>query len=382
MRLDDAIDRLLSALAAHPECDLAIARQAAYYGQPRPHAVFGLRRLVDTDAGEGHQVTSQRQALAVEPDVDQLADELDAMRAPLAQGNPISAAFDLGVGPGTLAASFGLELLPETGFQPDGHLSLERLLDAGPPDPATSGLMPAIRRRIELIRAHCPDAIKINLPDLQGPFNLAHMLLGDDAMLAPLERPEEFHRAMMLVTDLILGVRDNLNRCIGSNRLPDRGVQPTMIAECSANMVSASFYREHILPHDQRLAQAWGAIAVHTCSGPHVFHETLQGLPGICVTEAGHIPKAVAGWTRIEHALDAIGQRPIVLNIGQELPEGNEEQMIRADLERLVDNPRLLLNYTGMRWSRQDDAMIRDLHVRLDDYYQEQLQHRRAITSR
>ena len=378
MRLDDAIDRLSSALAAHPECDLAAARDATQTGRPRPHATFCLRHVVDVGAGESQFRHEARCAAATEPDVERLAGQIDAIAAPLAQHNPVAPELELGVGPGTLAGCFGLPLLAEAGYHPAEHLSLDALLDGGCPDAATSGLMPQIRRHVELIRAHCPDWIKINLPDLQGPFNVAHMVLGNEAFLAPLDRPGDFHEAMRLISDLILGVQETISGWIVPPRLSPCPWKQYRIAECSVNMVSAAFYREHVLPHDQRIAQAWnGPLSVHTCHGPHVFHETLRGLPQIAQTEAGRIPGAVAGWTDVDEALAAIGDRPIVLEIGQELPEGREEETIRRDLDRLLENPRLLLTYTGMHWRCADEPTIRAMHHRLDDYYEGQVRTRR-----
>jgi hypothetical protein len=35
------------------------------------------------------------------------------------------------------------------------------------------------------------------------------------------------------------------------------------------------------------------------------------------------------------------------------------------------DNPRLTFGYTGMHWRKSDEELIRELHRRLDDYWQE-----------
>jgi hypothetical protein len=58
------------------------------------------------------------------------------------------------------------------------------------------------------------------------------------------------------------------------------------------------------------------------------------------------------------------------LAIGQELPEGKEEEFIRRDLDRYADNPRLLFCYTGMHWRIKDRSKIRAIHRRLDAYWQ------------
>ena len=141
------------------------------------------------------------------------------------------------------------------------------------------------------------------------------------------------------------------------------------IAECSVNLVSEDFYLRHVLEHDLRIAQYYGEVSVHTCSGPHVFRVTLRNLPKVCQTEAGFIARTAAGYTPVDYALAEIADRPIVLSIGQELPQGREEQFIRRDLERARTNPRLLFDYTGMHWKKRDDALIRDLHQRVDEHW-------------
>jgi hypothetical protein len=51
-------------------------------------------------------------------------------------------------------------------------------------------------------------------------------------------------------------------------------------------------------------------------------------------TEAGFIKDAFAGSISVDEALKAIGDRQIVLQIGQELPEGEEFEFIRRDLDQ------------------------------------------------
>ena len=128
-------------------------------------------------------------------------------------------------------------------------------------------------------------------------------------------------------------------------------------------------YREFILPFDLRAAEEFGRLRVHTCSGPHVFHATLESLPNILATEAGCIAKTAAGYTPVDEAIAAVGDRPIILNIGQELPEGREYEFIRGDFDRYATNKHLLFGYTGMHWRKKDRPLIRDIHRRLNEYW-------------
>ena len=85
--------------------------------------------------------------------------------------------------------------------------------------------------------------------------------------------------------------------------------------------------------------------------------------------EAGCIAKAAAGYTPVDEAIAAIGDRPIILSIGQELPDGREYEFIRDDLDRYAANKRLQFGYTGMHWRRKHRPLIRDIHRRLHEYW-------------
>ncbi|MHB9025653.1 MAG: uroporphyrinogen decarboxylase/cobalamine-independent methonine synthase family protein [Armatimonadota bacterium] len=364
-----ATEELAAQLAAHPERNSDLAHEYVLRGEPRPYPVFYLWRQADIDAGEG----MVRQAPPVRNAEERLLDKLRGATRGLANHNPISARFGIGKGTGTLPASFGIFLDPELGYTPKGSRPLDEVLAEGMPDPETSGIIPEMREDIETTKRLTPDWVGINLPDMQGPFNIAHMILGDEAFFAPYEEPEKFRQLLDIISDFWLAVHANLRKWIGEARFASHPAFSTRITECSVNMVSTDMYLEHILPHDLKIARAFGAIAVHPCSGPHVFHATLNNLPNVVYHEAGFIAKTAAGSITPDEALAAIGDRPIILSIGQELPEGEEEEFIRRDLDRAKTNPRLTFGYTGMHWKTADEAMIREMHLRLDAYWEERV---------
>ncbi|MBI4028287.1 MAG: hypothetical protein HY360_25105 [Verrucomicrobia bacterium] len=374
--VDDALTELASALKANPACDGFAADLAAQEGRPRPHPMFHLNRQADPNAGEGIPKGGQKerrtQLEAYTP--ERLAVELCGLLAPLKLHNPIRPLLGLGVGPGTATASFGCRLDPDANFCPSNHISVAELLATGCPDPAASGIMPSIREKIEVIKAHTPSWVKISMPDLQGPFNIIHMVVGNDVFILPQEEPETFRQGMTVFTDFFLAAHRMVSEWIGPERLDPYLARRYTVAECSTNMVSPEFYREHILAHDRRVAENWGRIAIHTCSGPHVFFNTLRHLPHVIDTEAGRIPPATSGWTDVDVALAEIGARPIILRIGSELPEGDEESFIRRDLDRLATNPRLQLGYVGMYWKKKDEDKIREMHLKLNEYYRERIE--------
>lgn len=368
--IQEAVEYAQRVLREHPERDGLKAWQAALNGQRRPYPAISISYLVTPD---DHDKPADEFML---PHVDlpettpegKLAREIIALLNPLKMLNPLELSFGLGKGPGTMVPSFDIPLNPETGDTPAHTLTLDDALARPAPHPATSGLMPAMRERILLIKKLVPagSGFHIQLPDMQGPFNLAHAILGEDALTAPYLQPDEFRAFMERVVIFWIAARKTLLSWIGPEWMTPQAAAVTCIAECSVNLVSPELYREHILPHDLKIARTFGALHIHPCSGPHVFHVTLDELPGVVLTEAGWIEKTAAGAIAVDEALAAIGDRPIMLSIGQELPVGREEEFIRADLDRYVRNPRLMFCYTGMHWRIKDRPRIRDMHRRLD----------------
>ena len=368
-----AIEYFEQILSKHPERDLAVAQRAVLAGERRKYSALTLTTpgcvvdQSDTSIKPGDEWVLPTVEIQ-QPEESAIGHEIIGMLKPLERLNPVKAAFNLGKGTGTLVPCFGIPLNPECGNVPAFHKSLDQCLADGSPDAEKPGLLPEMLRKIECVKANTPDAFKIALPDMQGPFNIAHMVLGDEAFFAPFDQKEKFYQFMKMITELWLQVYEILVASIGEERL-DPWFWNRLVRECSVNMVSAEMYKEHILPHDIKIAENIGSFAVHPCAGPHVFHVTLENIPHLQYTEAGFIEDAFAGSISVDEALDAIGDRQIVLSIGQELPEGSEFEFIRNDLARYRDNPLLLFHYIGMYWRRKDFSFVRNMHNRLDEYW-------------
>ncbi len=369
---DEAIAYAQHMLAAHPERDAAAAYRAALAGERRPHAVMAI----------GHQnVPGDTFAPTGELDLPTvgmgdsrkagLANEIMGMIAPLKLLNPIRLTFNTGKGPGTLATCFDIPLNPETLDTPAFTKSMDAILDASPPDPRTAGLLTSVHEKIRIVKDMTPPNFKIMRPDTQGPFNIAHAIIGEEALLAPYTEPEKFHRLMTRITEFWIEAVRALREAIGAERCSAEQ-EHVRICECSCNLISREMYEAFVLPYDLRIADAFGRLDIHTCSGPHVFHETLEGIPNIASTEAGFIARTAAGSTPVDEALEAIKDRPILLQIGQELPEGVELEMIKTDIGRYAGHPRMTFGYSGMHWRKKDRARIREIHQEADAHWQEQ----------
>ena len=200
-----------------------------------------LGRLTDIEAGE-------HLARPVDPKTDTLEERLLGTLRWFGNGpsllNPISPTLSLGRGPGTLPASFGITLDPALNYAPKGRRALNDVLAEGMPDPRHSGIIPEMLDYIELVQRHTPDWLRISLPDMQGPFNIAHMVLGDEAFYAPFDAPEQFRQVMELITDFFIALHRQLEGSIDPARRCRLPVHGSRIAECSVNLLSRDTYLE------------------------------------------------------------------------------------------------------------------------------------------
>jgi len=370
--LGQAVEFVKAAFEKYPERNGMEARIAAHAGHRRRWPVLYLMHLAVP--GDTAAVPCDDECPTVDmPDTPQgrLARDVAGLLAPLDMLNPILPALGLGQGDGTLVTAFGIPLNPKLGNAPAFTRTIEEVLAEPPPDPRRAGLMPGMLERIDLIKTHLPPFFKIGLPDMQGPFNNAHAIVGEDALVGPSLTPESFRALMDRITTYWIASRRLLLDRIGSDYQVPYDCNPLM-AECSVNLVGPEVYREHILPHDLRIVKELGPPRIHTCSGPHVFRETLAHLP-LIETECGYIPCAVAGYTAVDEAFAAVRGKPILLNIGQEVPAdfASAFEMIRKDLDLYAEHPRLTFGYTGMDWRWKDRPAICALHRRLDAYWED-----------
>ncbi len=355
-------------LESHPECRADIRDEAALTGKPLPFAAFRIGRFPDISHGEGKHAPPPPPMTPEE----RLLKHLEGSGKAVEMLNPIAPFRGIGKGPGTLAASFGIFLNPELSFTPDGSRPIDDVLAEGLPNPETSGIMPEMRQDIEATKAYTPEWVKIPLPDMQGPFNIAHMVLGDGAFMAPLLEPDKWHSFMEIVTEFMIQAHCTLSRWIGPERLYTHPKEYKRIAECSVNMVDTQFYLDYILPYDRKLVEYYGGeVAIHPCSGPHVFDETLENLDGIVYTEAGHmVSKMSAGSISVEDALQKIGDRPIMLSVGEELAENAEEETVKKLFAITANNPRVMFGgFTGLAWKKGDEPKMLDFHKKMNDLF-------------
>lgn len=126
----------------------------------------------------------------------------------------------------------------------------------------------------EFFRKNLPEGVALQIPDIQGTFNNAHLVRGNDILFDFYDEPELLRTLFSRMTDHLI----ELTKWTSSLCTPEKdgffcdwgclwkgGVR---ISNCSLHMISTEFYKEFIRGEDQRLINAMGSGRIHYC-GEH-----------------------------------------------------------------------------------------------------------------
>jgi hypothetical protein len=130
------------------------------------------------------------------------------------------------VGTPFVATLFGLESRTVEGSLPwlKEHLSKEEILDFEPP--ADLAAAPAMRRVFDLIayyREQLDGRARVFLADTQGPFDVAHLIRGEEIFLDLYDDPEFVDHLMGLATRMYVEATRLMREATGEAELGDAG---------------------------------------------------------------------------------------------------------------------------------------------------------------
>ena len=185
---------------------------------------------------------------------------------------------------------------------PGKPLSFEKITAARQVDVDKAELFELARQFYEIHRESSESAeIAVYLPDTQGVFDIAHLLLGDE-IFYDLADPDQ--------TDTISELMDNcfilyercsvaLKKCLGEDLktmihghgteqglfFPNAGVR---ISEDTATLLSPAMIENIILPTVKRCAEYFGGVFVHYCGYHESFLRQLAELSGVKAIDLGN----------------------------------------------------------------------------------------------
>jgi hypothetical protein len=121
--------------------------------------------------------------------------------------------------------------------------------------------------------------VDIYHPDLQGPFDIAHLIWGHDIFLALYDCPELVQKLLFLITKTY---SKWMNKWL--TKQPISGSMTThwdfytkgtiMLRDDSAIMLSAEHYNEFVKPYDQKLLDEFGGC-IHFCGRGNNFIKSM-----------------------------------------------------------------------------------------------------------
>ncbi|HEX2924131.1 MAG TPA: hypothetical protein VHS28_08905, partial [Chloroflexota bacterium] len=207
----------------------------------------------------------------------------------------------------TIRANYGVGIIPSIfgcgtilqenqmpWVEPLDDTVLEKALSGGLPQ-LTNGLggraLETMRLFVDALSRfeNLAQNVRVFVCDIQGPFDLAHLVMGHRIYTDVLDNPELVHRMMDLVTDTFIAFarlqREMLREPEGfhyhSQHFQKGAVR---VCEDSPTNLSAAMYREFCKPYNERVLRELGGGWVHYCGKAHQMLPevlSLKGLTGI-----------------------------------------------------------------------------------------------------
>ena len=201
---------------------------------------------------------------------------LDSIASHLAVGDDAIPALRVEFGTGQVAHAYGCGMYEQEDAMPcaEGTVlsSPEEVEALGNPS-LTAGRFGELEEYAAFFRENAPDFVRMQIPDIQGPFNNAHLIRGNDILFDFYDAPELVDLLLSKVTDYLIDLARHMQKICAMD--PEffcdwcgwwKG--RARISNCSLHMVSTEFYTRFIQKYDQKFLDAVGGGRIHYC-GTH-----------------------------------------------------------------------------------------------------------------
>ncbi len=151
-----------------------------------------------------------------------------------------------------------------------------RIIDCGIPN-STNGLGTKVFETYEYYKEvlsrfpNCDRTIALYHPDLQGPFDVAHLIWGSDIYIALYDDSSTVHRLLDLVTQTYIAFLRRIKQYINDEydgfvyqwgTLYSGGV---VLRDDTAVNLSKEMYQEFVKPYDEAILESFGGGSIHYC---------------------------------------------------------------------------------------------------------------------
>ncbi len=320
--------------------------RAVWYGNEKPDRLpFVFTGLPPEDSAPAAASVENTEPAPPPVDDEVLRSQLEAIIARAQLADDYIPSLFPGIRQGLLTTAYGAREVV-TG----GHTWVEPILrdpadvDALPrPDFSREGVASEFLETIRYWRAATGGRIPIQMPDMQGPLDLANNLWGTEGLLLAMqEAPAAVHKLLGRMTDDYIRYMRLVREAAEGDWVPMHCMpvvwlppsQGVALSEDLLAIVSPRLYREFGVPYNQHIAEAFGGVVVHSCGSVEHNLPALSATPGllglnVSITE-----------TALNAALNAIGSQRVLLAhhaalTCRDLPSLTPEQFIRTALPTL-----------------------------------------------
>lgn len=241
---------------------------------------------------------------------------------------------------------------------------IKRIIEKGVPAEIKTGLAGKVFETQEYYREMlqpypvCRDNIEIYHADIQGPFDVAHLIWGPDIYYALYDKPEIVHALLDLVTETIIAFMKESDKTVSK---ADEGFVfqwgtlyrgNIVIRDDTSVNLSKEMFREFVQPYDERIFQARGGGSVHYCGRADQWVYEILETVGLLALNNGQPPNISFGFDFLEKIYDKAKERKIALI----------NYIMDIDDIQKVRNSRFKTGVTYMTQPSDREAALKILH--------------------
>lgn len=161
---------------------------------------------------------------------------------------------------------------------------IQEAYELTPPDFTTQGVAAELLETTRFFRRATAGRLPIQMPDMQGPLDLAGNMLGAERlMMAIHDHPEAVHHLLDRMTDDFITYMHLLEAASEGTLVPIH-CMPTVwlppgramsLSEDLLAVISPSLYEQFAIPYNERVAAEFGGLVIHSCGS---WEHNLRGV--------------------------------------------------------------------------------------------------------
>ena len=177
------------------------------------------------------------------------------------------------------------------------HLTLEEAGKLTPDDIKIQGDFETGLEHMRFFRKAMDDAVPVYCMDTQGPFDLAHLMVGDDLFYAIHDDPPLVHHIMEIALEIGIRTHTWMKKVSGEGlseiyhgnglRADNMGIR---ICEDTSAIVGRKAQEEFALPYSASLARYFGGAWIHYCGRNDDLTAGILAMEDVRGINFGHIP--------------------------------------------------------------------------------------------